>query len=790
MNAHALAVLEFARVRDLVAGRAATAPGAARVRALEPVHDAGWIEAEQARVAAMRSLVDSEAGWSGEPIPELDAVFSRLRVGGAALQATELLGVAQLLASARLTKAALARAEPPPVAISLLAAYRDALVVDQPVEQAIRRVVADDGTVRDDASPLLRRLRRELRESEGKLVALLERIVDRLEAHQRVPDMSVTVRNGRYVIPVRREGRGAVGGIVHDSSHTGATLFVEPPAAIDACNRIRELEADELREVDRLLAEVTDRVRPLAAVLVASRDALAALDSLQARARFAMEFRCAAVRLRAPEQGIALRGARHPLLMEQGIAVVPFDLEMEPHERTLLVSGPNTGGKTVLLKTLGLLSAMVQAGLPVPVAAGSAVAIYDDVFADVGDEQSIEASLSTFSAHVRNIAELLGRATPRSLVLLDELGSGTDPLEGAALGGAVVEALTRRGAMTIATTHLGALKELAGEVPGVVNASLQFDAERLAPTFLLTKGIPGRSYGLRIARRLGLPGEVLSRAEERVPRVERDVNALLESLERRDAALTALEAAAAASLESARETAHRLAGREDRLRRREVAFERESRQETRRYLLDARHEVERAIRDVRQAAAEQAEEAAREARQRVERLAEDHRSRVAALDEPASRPRPGGAPAGLEPGDLVVVHAMGGRVGRVVERREDGVQVALGAVKMTFPLATLEPAPAQARASAPALRGDLPDEDVPTEIDLRGLRAVEVDEVLLQALDAAIRADLRTLRVIHGKGTGALRERVTEMLRKDTRVRAFRMAAWNEGGAGVTVVEL
>jgi DNA mismatch repair protein MutS2 len=644
--------------------------------------------------------------------------------------------------------------------------------------------------VRDEASPALRRIRRELRESEGKLVALLERILGRLEAHQRVPDMSVTVRNGRYVIPVRREGRGAVGGIVHDSSHTGATLFVEPPAAIEACNRIRELEADELREVDRLLAELTDQVRPLAADLVATRDALATLDALHARARFAIDFRCAAVQLRPAEQGVALRGARHPLLMEQGIEVVPFDLELEPHERTLLVSGPNTGGKTVLLKTIGLLSMMTQAGLPVPVAAGSAVALYDDIFADVGDEQSIEASLSTFSAHLKNIADLLKRATPRSLVLLDELGSGTDPMEGAALGGAVVEALTRRGAMSIATTHLGALKELAGEVPGVVNASLQFDAERLAPTYHLIKGIPGRSYGLRIATRLGLPDAVLARAEERVPQVERDVNALLESLEARDALLARREADVAAAGAAVQQTAHRLAEREDGLRRREIAFEREARQETRRYLLDARHEVERAIREVRGAAAERADEVATDARQRVERLAESHRGKLEELERTGAATPSGEGVADADPGTLVVVHSLGGKVGRVVERRDDGLLVAVGNVKMTFPAAGLSIAPAAARPTATALRGDLPDEDAPTEIDLRGLRAGDVDEVFLQALDAAIRADLRSFRVIHGKGTGALRERVTEMLRKDTRVRAFRMAAWNEGGAGVTVVDL
>jgi DNA mismatch repair protein MutS2 len=790
MNGHALSVLEFGRVRDLVAERAGTSAGAAKVRLLEPRHEREWLEQEHSRVAAMRSLVDSEGGWRSEPIPEVGDGLNRLRVEGATLQPPELSAIGRLLTASRLTKAALSGAEAPAVAIALLREYRDRLVVDDSAEQAVNKVIADDGTILDGASSVLRRVRRELRDSEGQLVALLEKIMGRLDAHQRVPDMSVTIRNGRYVIPVRREGRGAVGGLVHDSSHSGATLFVEPPAAIEACNRIRELEADELREIDRLLAELSERLRPLADALIDALDALSTLDGLHARARFAIDFACTPVTWREHGQTIALHEARHPLLQAQGIRVVPFALTMEPGERTLLVSGPNTGGKTVLLKTIGLLSAMAQSGIPVPVSAGSALVVYDDVFADIGDEQSIEASLSTFSAHLKNIGEILRRATPQSLVLLDELGSGTDPVEGSALGGAVIEILTRRGAMSVATTHLGALKELASEVPGVVNASLQFDAEHLAPTYLLIKGIPGRSYGLSIARRLGLPEDVLENAEDRVPKVERDVNALLATLEAREASLSKLEAAAAESLEGARDTAHRLAEREARLREREVAFERESRQEARRYLLESRHEVERTIRELRQTAGEQADEAAREARQRVEQLAEAQRARLQELDRPAST-RAGGSPvAEPEPGMLVVVHPMGGKTGRVIERRDGNLIVALGAVKMTFPADAVTVAPVQAAPTAPAMYGDQPDLDVATEIDVRGVRAGDVDDLVLQAVDAAIRADLKSLRVIHGKGTGALRQRVAEMLRKDTRVRRFRPGEFNEGGTGVTVVEL
>jgi DNA mismatch repair protein MutS2 len=295
---------------------------------------------------------------------------------------------------------------------------------------------------------------------------------------------------------------------------------------------------------------------------------------------------------------------------------------------------------------------------------------------------------------------------------------------------------------------------------------------------------------LSIARRLGLPDEVLANAEERVPRVERDVNALLASLEVRDTALKELEARAAESLDDARETAHRLAEREARLREREVVFERESRQEARRYLLNARHEVERTIRELRGAATAHADETARDARQRVEQLAEAQRERLAELDTPVS-PRPAVGVAGdPEPGMLVIVHAMGGKTGRVIERRDDNLLVALGAVKMLFPATAVSVAPVQSAPTATAIYGDQPDIEVATQIDVRGVRAGDVDALVMQAVDAAIRADLKSLRVIHGKGTGALRERVAEMLRKDTRVRAFRAGAFNEGGTGVTVVEL
>jgi DNA mismatch repair protein MutS2 len=384
-------------------------------------------------------------------------------------------------------------------------------------------------------------------------------------------------------------------------------------------------------------------------------------------------------------------------------------------------------------------------------------------------------------------------------VLVDELGSGTDPVEGAALGWAVLEELTSRGTTTIATTHLGALKELGTQVSGVVNASLQFDAEVLAPTYRLIKGIPGRSYGISIARRLELPERVVTRAEERLPKQERDVAALIEQLEQRSEALTIREQETAAVLDDARRRMADLARRERNVRERERRAERESRQEARRYLLDARQEIERTLRELKRVESDALEEAAREARQRAEQLAAHQADELSRLDrEEANVARRDAAsstpPRGQEPviavGSWVDVSTLGGKTGRVLELRGDSAVVSVGALKLTVPRMALRASESPPADVAVAWTADLPDTVAASEIDVRGMRADEVEGVVMQALDAAIRADLRALRIIHGKGTGALRERVAEMLKKDTRVKQFRLGAWNEGGAGVTVAEL
>ncbi|HST62756.1 MAG TPA: MutS2/Smr-associated SH3 domain-containing protein, partial [Longimicrobium sp.] len=679
MNPHALNVLEYREALDLVARYASSALGAGAVRALSPSDDPAWIVPELARVDEMRVFLRGDNGWQVPAIPDVREALRKMRVEGSVLEGTQLRDVGVLLMGSRTTRRSVMQNAGSLPYLSLIAG---GLVEREKDEAEIGRTVDEAGIVRDEASPALYRLRREIKSARGRLVERLASYMASLPPHHQVADASVTVREGRYVIPVRREGRGDVGGIVHDESATGATLFIEPPAAVEMMNRLRELESEEAREVIRILREMTVKLRPLQPELLASLDALVALDSLYARARYALRVdgRAPAM-LEAGTEEYVVAGGAHPILLARSVEVVPFDLRMDPGERTLLISGPNTGGKTVLLKAIGLISLLAQSGIIPPVGPGTKLPVFTNVYADVGDEQSIEASLSTFSAHLKNLREVLDGADWQSLVLTDEIGSGTDPQEGAALARAVLVELTRRSCFTVATTHLGQLKLLATDERGVVNASLQFDAERLQPTYRLLKGIPGRSYGLAIARRLGLEPRLLAEAESTLPQGERDVAKLLlelEAKEQRFAEQNDLLARRLAETEALRE---KLEAREVELKQKERDAERRARQQARDLLLQSRAEVEAAIREVRGAAdAAQLDDAARAARRRVEEAATRQREKQPAERGRPARPRRGEIQA-LEPGLRVRIESLG-RTGTVVELRDGKVMVEAGSMRL------------------------------------------------------------------------------------------------------------
>ncbi len=784
-SADALETVEFAEVLALVAARAVGPLGAARVRARRPTVDAAWIADELARVGEVAGLFRRGDALLAELIPDVGAALARLRIAGSVLEGGDLARLQRLLVAARLVHADLRRvAETAP-----LAAGTARPLPEKALERRLEQSVDQDGTLLDTASPRLAAARREVHAARQRLIRKLETTLKSLEQNTVPADANVTVRGGRYVIPVRRDSRHRPGGIVHDESGSSGTLFIEPAEAIELGNALREAEVEEEREALRVLRELTDLLRPERPLLLDLVEMCVAVDDLVARARYAVDADAEVPEIAPAPTDLRVVNGRHPLLLAGAGPVVPFDLELSADERTLLVSGPNTGGKTVLLKAVALAAALAQSGIVPPVGAGSRLPVFGGFYADIGDRQSIAASLSTFSAHVRTLRRILDDANAGSLVLLDEVGSGTDPAEGAALAASALVSLTARGALTLATTHLGSLKDVASRTPGVVNASLQFDAATLTPTYRFIKGVPGRSYGLAIARRLGVAPEILADAEARVPDAERRLDLLLAEVEERRRALDAGQQALAertvetdalaARLEAQRESQ---AARDAELRRREKDAERSARAQARAYLLDARQLVEQAL------GAARTEAAAREARRLVEEGIKDLGETESA--EPAEMPPPAESDAGISAGDRVRLPS--GGTGQVLEIRSDGkLVVAIGAMKLVTDPGQLTRIQGRAPAAHVSVPSAPPASSVPSsfEVDLRGLTGDEAEQATVAAVDAAVLAEQPFLRIIHGMGTGVVRERVRRVVSGDRRVTRFGFAPRNQGGTGVTIVE-
>ena len=666
-----LETLEFPAALARVAAHAAGPLGAARVQSRTPSSDPVTIRAALAQVAELAALLLHDDGIRAEPVADIGPTLELLGVPGSALEGLALAELTVALAAARVTAGDLKR-------LATGAPRTAALRVDPPPKELETRIgssIGPDGAVLDGASKDLARARAQVREARQRLVRKLETLLTGLDPTERAPDAAVTVRGGRYVIPIRSTARSHVGGIVHDESATRATLFVEPPEVIELGNELRAAESAEQREVLRVLRELTDLLRPHRDTIAAAWEMCIAFDDLCARARYAVEVNGFVPAI--GEGPLKIRAGRHPLL---GTEAVPFDLELFPDEFTILVSGPNTGGKTVLIKAVGLLCLLAQSGVIPPLGPQSSLPVFTEVFADIGDRQSIAASLSTFSAHVAVLRTILERAGPGSLVLLDEIGSGTDPAEGAALAAAALKALTRRHAVTLATTHLGALKQLAAETVGVVNASLQFDAETLTPTYRLLKGVPGRSYGLAIARRLGVPTDVLAEAERAVPDAERTLDRLLAAVEARGRDLEARSQdldTRAAELDLARQAVSDLEMRAADLLAREKRLDADARERARGYLLEARKTVEAALAQARAAVDEAT---AREARRMVEEAIEKTGGETV---------RRLGGSTDLTVGDRVRTGQ--GKVGTIAEIREDGrVVVEVGSIRLVIAPELLE----------------------------------------------------------------------------------------------------
>jgi len=780
MDERTLRILEFAKIRERIASRTVTRAGRELAEALLPSGDVETVRAALAETVEAEELTrDGEVPLRGTH--DVRDMVQRAFIGSV-LGPEELLGLRDTLAAIRRCKGYVHTRRDRVPGLGELART---MATFEPLEEAIGQVIAGDGSIPDGASRELARIRREQRAMQSRVREKLEDLLRGPQARM-LQDPLITTRGDRYVVPVRAEHKGHFPGVLHDQSSSGATAFMEPLAVIPLGNRLRELQIEERDEVQRLLAALSAQAGAQADPIRWAYEALGRIDFAVAKALLAASMRGVPPAIRA-DGALRFMEARHPLLSGE---VVPIDVWLGGEFTSLVITGPNTGGKTVTLKTVGLLTLMAQSGLYLPAAAGSEAAVFAQVFADIGDEQSIEQSLSTFSSHMGAIVGILRQLRGSALVLLDEIGAGTDPTEGVALARALIEHLHHRGARTVVTTHYSELKTLAYTHPGIQNASVEFDTETLRPTYRLLIGLPGRSNALTIAARLGLDPAVVEQARGFVGTQAVEIDRVLSDIEADRRAYEVELGEAARARAEAEATRARLDSELARLRAERQKIVGRLRDEAETLLGRARREIEAIIDALKSASAH---DAAREARGRLRALAESLTAPEPEEDAPA--PEPGEALEAVHPGQRVFIRSLRrtGTVVAVPEARGD-IEVETGGMRVKVGLDGLRAAAPDASVEAAERpRGGREidaGEPVPLSLSLRGLR---VDEALISLdkyLDDAFVARYRHVTVVHGKGTGALRRAVHEFLSHHPHVRSFRLGERGEGESGATVVEL
>ena len=798
MNPKYFRILEFDKIRARVAKHSAFSVSADLAHALTPATAPDEIARRQGETTEAHTLLDQNSEISVGSAHDLRPLTKSARIG-ALLQPVDLLDIRQTLLAARTLRRSLARLG----ALYPRLAERAAPLAELPaVVDAIARAINDRAEVADSASDALARIRHDLNAQRARLMDKLQRLIGASSSAKIIQEPIITERDGRYVIPIRAEAKGKIPGIVHDTSASGATLFIEPIAVVEMGNRVRELERAEAREVERILRELTARVADHADQIDATVEILAEIDLAFAKARYSAEIRgVAPVIASSHDSSTALRSAqdallamtplqlldaRHPLLDPE--TVIPISVRLGGEFLILIITGPNTGGKTVTLKTVGLLALMAQSGLHIPARAGSRLPIFSGIYADIGDEQSIEQSLSTFSSHLKNIVEILREADARSLVLLDELGAGTDPVEGSALARAILTHLLARKTPALVATHYAELKAFAHATPGVQNASVEFNVETLSPTYHLTIGLPGQSNAFAIASRLGLDGKIIEQARGGLSRSDVELETMLAQIKRTQQD--------AASAQAHAEIAQREAEQRAADARRELA------------------KIEAAREEILLRAHEEAQAEIQLAREELNRLRQEWRAvsvtrafvenEQTKLDELAEQlPAPAKpqavlsspvpvAPGEVQMGDHVWVARLG-QIGQVIALDASGADVQVGSFRVHVKPDELGEKVAASESPHEKIVSTvaLPDAESPgIEVSLRGMRADDALDKLEKYLDRAYLASLPYVRVVHGKGTGTLRKLARDLLRAHPLVASIREAEPHEGGDGVTVVKL
>ncbi len=780
-----LRVLEYEKMKKQLLEHVSSSLGREKVNELSPSVDFLEVRRWQNETAEAAKVLRLKGDVPLGGIVDVRASVKRATIGGT-LSASELIEIAGTIYGGRRLKKFMITMIEDGTELPLLFEYAERIEPLTEIERDIKQCIDDHGHVLDSASTALRTIRQQVRSYEASVRSKLDNMVRSSSAQKMLSDQLITIRNDRFVIPVKQEYRSTFGGIVHDQSASGATLFIEPQAIVTLNNQLREAKVKETREIERILAELSAKVAEVAEFLLQNVALLAQLDFMFAKAHYAKRLKATEPILN--ETGyLLLKRARHPLLDPE--TVVPIDVELGNNYRSLIITGPNTGGKTVTLKTVGLLTLMAQSGLHVPVDEESELAVFKQVFADIGDEQSIEQSLSTFSSHMTNIVSILGKVDFESLVLFDELGAGTDPTEGAALAISILDDVYNRGARVIATTHYSELKGYAYNREGVINGSVEFDVETLRPTYRLLIGVPGRSNAFAISRRLGLSERIIEHAKAQIDAESNEIEEMIAGLETSRKSAEAEWKEAEDIRLKAEQLRAELVKELELFEREKEKMLKEAEETATKAIEDAREEAELIIgelREMKKAGLAVKEHQLIDAKKHLDEAVPKLTARQKKVKKQAER-----AKLNVKPGDEVKVISFGQK-GFVVEQlNEDEVQVQIGIMKMTVKktdLQLLEREPQIEKKPLATIRGS--EHHVKPELDLRGERYEDAMRLVEKYLDDALLAGYQTVSIIHGKGSGALRKGVKQLLKSHPHVKNERDGGMAEGGLGNTVVEL
>ena len=780
--------LELPRVLELLAAQAATEEGKDRCRALRPFTDPDDVQRLQKETSAACSMIVLRGTPPLSGVRPVAASLQRADMGGA-LNTRELLDIAALLRCARSAKEYATGEGNAKTCIDHLFS---SLQANRYLEDRISGSILSEEEIADAASPELADIRRHIRASSSKVRDILQKLISSSQSKY-LQESIITMRSGRYVVPVKSECKNEIPGLVHDVSGSGGTFFIEPMAVVKTNNELRELQSREEKEIERILRELSAECAAHKEDIAQDYDLLVLIDCIFARARLSDKLRCTEPKL--AKKGITLRKARHPLLDPK--KAVPNDLYLGDQFDTLVITGPNTGGKTVTLKTIGLLTLMAQCGLHIPADADSTVVVFDHVLSDIGDEQSIAQSLSTFSSHMVNIVGILAECGPGSLILFDELGAGTDPVEGAALAAAIIESARERGALVCATTHYAELKVYAMTTKGVENASCEFNVETLAPTYKLLIGVPGKSNAFAISRRLGLPQAIIDKAAERIDAENVRFEDVLTQLDRQRQQMEKEKDEARKLRREMEESAKTAREYRERLEKEKAKAVEKAQAEARAIIQEARDTADKVFAELNEMRRRQEKEA--DWLEQNQRRSDLRRQLNEAEDALGSHeelpPPPPTRPA--KAGDTVELVKMGTRASVISVNKDGSLQLQAGILKITAKqeeVRVVEDAGGggkkQAVQIAQRAEHKLRSLGASPEVDLRGMMTDEAILVLDRFLDSAVMGRLDTVTVIHGKGTGAVRKAVREHLKRSKYVKSFRPGRFGEGEDGVTVVEL